>query len=189
VIDDTRDGDTKDLTLENHETVHQATMCSAAGADTAELQLAVFISARKPADDLIKAMSALPTLTIGTTGTTGNGDNSFKYPTGSPEFVPACPEWLVCSDTCNERVKIHNVRTGALVCKWGAKGEGEGYLQHPNEVTVTADIQFVLVVERMNSRVQVGTSKNTRCWLHSLRTTATATATVHMYVLLVLQLH
>jgi tripartite motif-containing protein 2/3 len=53
------------------------------------------------------------------------------------------------------RIKISNIRTGALVCKFGTQGSGEGQLYCPIGVAVTSDSSFVIVADYMNHRVQV----------------------------------
>jgi DNA-binding beta-propeller fold protein YncE len=53
------------------------------------------------------------------------------------------------------RIKISNIRTGALVCKFGEYGKGEGQFYYPVGVAVTSDSSFVIVADRYNNRVQV----------------------------------
>jgi DNA-binding beta-propeller fold protein YncE len=105
------------------------------------------------------AQSVVPLLLAGAgsvlgDGTEGNGDHQLNEPLGLA-FVPAHPEWLVITELGGHRVKISNIRTGALVCKFGNHGSGKGQFGSPWGVAVTWDSSFVIVVDQDNHRVQV----------------------------------
>jgi DNA-binding beta-propeller fold protein YncE len=70
-------------------------------------------------------------------------------------FIAAHPDWLVATEIHGDRIKISNIRTGALVCKFGKQGNGEGQFTYPTGVAVTSDSSFVVVVDCLNCRVQV----------------------------------
>jgi DNA-binding beta-propeller fold protein YncE len=74
-------------------------------------------------------------------------------PTGAA-FIAAHPDWLVTTEQYRNRIKISNIRTGALVCKFGEYGTGEKRLFNPIGVAVTSDSSFV-VADYGNNRVQV----------------------------------
>jgi DNA-binding beta-propeller fold protein YncE len=87
-------------------------------------------------------------------GTPGGSDNHLNEPWGAA-FVPAHPEWLVTTEFGNERVKISNTRTGALICKLGEGGEGKGQFSGPWGVAVSSDSSHLFIAEYDNHRVQV----------------------------------
>jgi DNA-binding beta-propeller fold protein YncE len=87
-------------------------------------------------------------------GTGGNGDMHLNYPR-SAAFIAAHPDWLVTAEMYGCRIKISNIRTGALVCKFGEKGDGEGQFKYPSGVAVTSDSSFVIVADCYCHRVQV----------------------------------
>jgi hypothetical protein len=94
-------------------------------------------------------------------------------------FIPAYPDWIVTTDYSGHTVKISNIRTSALVCKFGGRVVSDweaSDLHCPHGVAVTLDsrpheerevvydasspdrylgVAFVLVADYMNSRVQV----------------------------------
>jgi tripartite motif-containing protein 2/3 len=53
------------------------------------------------------------------------------------------------------RVTISNIRTGALVCRFGKHGRGEGQFHQPWGVAVTSDSSFVIVADCSNNRIKV----------------------------------
>jgi DNA-binding beta-propeller fold protein YncE len=53
------------------------------------------------------------------------------------------------------RIKISNIRTGALVCKFGEQGSGEGQFFYTSGVAVTSESSFLIVADNNNHRVQV----------------------------------
>jgi DNA-binding beta-propeller fold protein YncE len=74
---------------------------------------------------------------------------------GGAAFIAAYPDWLVTTEQSGNRIKISNIRTGALVCKFGEEGTGEENLACPVGVAVTSDSSFVIVADFSNNRVQV----------------------------------
>jgi DNA-binding beta-propeller fold protein YncE len=66
-------------------------------------------------------------------------------------FVPAHPDWIVTTEYNGHCVKISNARTGALICKFGEEGSGEGQFNYPGGVTVTSDSSFVIVADSGNN--------------------------------------
>ena len=55
----------------------------------------------------------------------GFGDDQFYEPIAAA-WVPSQPDWLVTAERAGHRVKVTNVRTGAMVCKLGGQGGGDG---------------------------------------------------------------
>ena len=56
----------------------------------------------------------------------GTGDpQEFCDPRGAA-WVPSHADWLITTEFGNDRLKITDVRTGQLVCKFGQQGEGDG---------------------------------------------------------------
>jgi DNA-binding beta-propeller fold protein YncE len=82
------------------------------------------------------------------------GDEKLTNPL-AVSFMPAHPHWVVLTEYGGDRVKINHVRTGALVCKFGESGNGDGQFYGPRGVTVTPDSSLLLVVDCQNHRVQV----------------------------------
>ena len=76
-------------------------------------------------------------------GTAGENDGQFNTPY-AVAFVLGHPEWIVTTEFTGHRVKISSIRTGALICKLGEFGIGEGQFKHPWGVAVTADSSCVL---------------------------------------------
>jgi hypothetical protein len=105
------------------------------------------------AQQVVPELAVEPSLVLGD-GTEGNGDMQLKCPVGAA-FIGAYPDWLVTTEQEAMRIKISNIRTGALVCKFGEYGQGEGQLWYPSGVAVTFDSSFVVVAEFANNRVQV----------------------------------
>jgi DNA-binding beta-propeller fold protein YncE len=164
VVDDQRD-DAEDLSLKNHETVQQAIVYSAAGADATDLKLAVMIGLEMAADDFVRMLPPAPPpdLQIGN-GSPGAADYQFHSPWGGLAVVPTNPEWIVVCDKNNNRVKIHHAKTGAMLCKYdgsvddaeeGSADSVERRLSSPMGAVVTNDGLKVLVSDRDNDRVQV----------------------------------
>jgi tripartite motif-containing protein 2/3 len=105
------------------------------------------------AQQVVPELSAGPSLVLGD-GTVGNDDTQLNCPTGAA-FIGAHPDWLVTTEQLGDRIKISNIRTGALVCKFGEEGEGDEQLLYPMGVVVTSDSSFVIVADSSNNRVQV----------------------------------
>jgi hypothetical protein len=114
-----------------------------------------------PADEFIKLIPATPSLMIGTgvesPSGPSDGDDEFKNPYGGLAFVPSRPEWIICTDPMNHRIKMHNAHTGDFICKFGSRGQGNEHFTYPYAVAVTGDSTspLVLVVDCHNNRVQV----------------------------------
>jgi hypothetical protein len=70
-------------------------------------------------------------------------------------FIGAHPDWLVIAEQHGHRIKISNIRTGALVCEFDEFDKGEGQFNNPMGVAVTSDSSFVIVADWLNHRVQV----------------------------------
>jgi tripartite motif-containing protein 2/3 len=87
-------------------------------------------------------------------GIAGDGDAHFNRPLDAA-FLAAHPDWLVTIEMSGHRIKISNIRTGALVCKFGELGQGEGQFDCPTGVAVTSNSAFVIVADYSNNRVQV----------------------------------
>jgi tripartite motif-containing protein 2/3 len=87
-------------------------------------------------------------------GHRGDGDEQFNYPLGAV-FVPAYPDWLVTIEMSVRRIKITNIQTSAVICKFGEGGGGEGQFHNPQGVTVTSDSSLVVVADTGNHRVQI----------------------------------
>lgn len=65
-------------------------------------------------------------------------------------------DWLVTVESEGNRVKVTNVRTGQMICKFGSQvGGGEGQFYTPRGVAITPDSSFVIVADYGNHRVQV----------------------------------
>jgi DNA-binding beta-propeller fold protein YncE len=118
----------------------------------AKLELLLLVE-QADAQQVVPELSAVPGLVLGD-GTEGDGDTQLDRPTGA-SFIAAHPDWLVTTEQLGNRIKISNIRTGALVCKFGKKGDGEGQLSYPIGVAVTSDSSFVIVADWANHRVQV----------------------------------
>jgi DNA-binding beta-propeller fold protein YncE len=102
---------------------------------------------------VVPELTAEPSLVLGD-GTEGDGDMQLDFPIGVA-FIGAHPDWLVTTEMHGHRIKISNIRTGALVCKFGEEGGGEGQLLCPSGDVVTSDSSFVIVADFSNSHVQV----------------------------------
>jgi hypothetical protein len=90
-------------------------------------------------------------------------------------FIAAHPEWLVTTERIGHRIKISNIRTGALVCKLGGYGEDDDWadfvcpfgwdedqlsglpslVYRPKGVAVTSESSFVIVADSASHHVQV----------------------------------
>jgi DNA-binding beta-propeller fold protein YncE len=105
------------------------------------------------AQQVVPELSAEPSLVLGD-GIAGDGDTLVNSPFGVA-FIAAHPDWLVIIEQRGDRIKISNIRTGALVCKFGEYGSGEGRFKMPMGVAVTSDSSFVIVADSSNHRVQV----------------------------------
>jgi hypothetical protein len=120
--------------------------------EAAKLELLLLVE-QADAQQVVPELPAEPSLVLGD-GTRGDGDTQFYSPTGA-SFIAAHPDWLVIAERGIHRLKISNIRTGALVCKFGEEGGGEGQFFCPSGVAVTSDSSFVIVTDYYNHRVQV----------------------------------
>jgi hypothetical protein len=130
----------------------EETLDSLLEGEEAKLELSLLVE-QADAQQVVPELSAEPSLILGD-GAAGDGDTQLNEPIGAA-FIAAHPDWLVTSECKGHRIKISNIRTGALVCKFGEEGEGEKEFYSPSGVAVTSDSAFVLVVDYTNSRVQV----------------------------------
>jgi hypothetical protein len=133
--------------LQNEETLDSLLV-----GEEAKLELLLLVE-QADAQQVVPELSAEPNLVLGD-GTRGDGDTQVNYSVDA-SFMAAHPDWLVTTEQAGHRIKISNIRTGALVCKFGEQGNGEGQLKYPTGVVVTSDSSFVIVADHMNHRVQV----------------------------------
>jgi DNA-binding beta-propeller fold protein YncE len=118
----------------------------------AKLELLLLIE-QADAQQVVPELSVAPSMVLGD-GTAGNGDTQLNCPSGVA-FIAAHPDWLVTTEQSGHRIKISNIRTGALVCKFGEMGSGEGEFRYPMGVAVTSNSSFVIVADYLSYRVQV----------------------------------
>jgi tripartite motif-containing protein 2/3 len=120
--------------------------------EEAKLELLLLVE-QADAQQVVPELAAEPSMVLGD-GTSGDDNTQLNKPTGAA-FIAAHPDWLVIAEQNGDRIKISNIRTGALVCKFGEVGEGERRLWCPISIAVTSDSSFVIVADYNNSRVQV----------------------------------
>jgi hypothetical protein len=130
----------------------EVTLDSLLAGEGTKLELLLLVE-QADAQQVVPELSAEPGLVLGDR-MEGDGDTQLDRPTGA-SFIAAHPDWLVITEQVGDRIKISNIRTGALVCKFGEQGQGEGQLFYPIGVAVTSDSSFVIVADYMNRRVQV----------------------------------
>jgi hypothetical protein len=130
----------------------EETLDSLLVGEEAKLELLLLVE-QADAQQVVPELSVEPSLVLGD-GTRGDGDKQLNQPTGAA-FIAAHPDWLITVEQRGHRIKISNIRTGALVCKFGEEDEGEGQLLCPIAVAVTSDSSFVIVADYNYSRVQV----------------------------------
>jgi DNA-binding beta-propeller fold protein YncE len=109
--------------------------------DGAPVQVSMLVD-KADAQQVVPELSADPSMVLG----------DADFPTGVA-YVPARPDWVVTSEYFGHCVKITNIKTGEVVCKFGENGEGEGQMANPWGVAVTSDSSFVLVVDVKNNNV------------------------------------
>jgi DNA-binding beta-propeller fold protein YncE len=129
----------------------EETLDSLLVGEEAKLELLLLVE-QADAQQVVPDLAAEPSLVLGD-GTKGDGDTQLNYPTGAA-FIAAHPDWLVTTEQAGDRIKISDIRTGALVCKFGKQGTGEEQFYNPIGVAVTSDSSFV-VADCLNNRVQV----------------------------------
>jgi DNA-binding beta-propeller fold protein YncE len=120
--------------------------------EEAKLELLLLVE-QADAQQVVPELAVEPSLVLGN-GTNGGGDMHLNTPTDA-SFIGAHPDWLVTAERFGHRIKISNIRTGALVCKFGKQGTSEEQLFGPSGVAVTSDSSFVIVADYCNHRVQV----------------------------------
>jgi hypothetical protein len=130
----------------------EETLDSLLVGEEAKLELLLLVE-QADAQQVVPELAAEPSLVLGD-GTGGAGNTQFDCPTGAA-FIGAHPDWLVTTEQSGHRIKISNIRTGVLVCKFGEYGHGRGYFSFPMGVAVTSDSSFVIVADDANHRVQV----------------------------------
>jgi hypothetical protein len=102
---------------------------------------------------VVPELSAEPSFVLGD-GTIGDGATQLTKPIGAA-FITAHPDWLVTSEWSGHRIKISNIRTGALVCKFGGRSNGKRQFDCAVAVAVTSGSPFVLVTDIGSHRAQV----------------------------------
>jgi sugar lactone lactonase YvrE len=130
----------------------EETLDSLLAGEESKLELLLLVE-QADAQQVVPELAAEPSMVLGD-GTAGDDDTTFYHPIGAA-FVAAHPDWLVTTEMNGHRIKISNIRTGALVCKFGECGKGKGQLFNPTGVAVTSDSSFVIVADYGNHRVQV----------------------------------
>jgi DNA-binding beta-propeller fold protein YncE len=130
----------------------EETLDSLLVGEEAKLELLLLVE-QADAQQVVPELSVEPSLVLGD-GTGGNDDTQLNNPSDAA-FIGAHPDWLATTELNGHRIKISNIRTGALVCKFGEYGTGEGQFFCPSGVAVTSDSSFVIVTDRLNHRVQV----------------------------------
>jgi hypothetical protein len=122
--------------------------------EEAKLELLLLVE-QADAQQVVPELAAEPSLVLGD-GTRGDR-NTWPAPCFiGAAFIAAHPDWLVTAERSvnGHRIKISNIRTGALVCKFDEQGHGEGQFRFPTGVAVTSDSSFVIVADLI-SHVQV----------------------------------
>jgi DNA-binding beta-propeller fold protein YncE len=124
--------------------------------EEAKLELLLLVE-QADAQQVVPELAVKPSMVLGD-GTSGDGDNpsDVAFNPSDAAFIPAHPDWLVTAEFAGHRIKISNIRTGALVCKFGEYGSfGEGQFCFPSGVAVTSESSFVIVADLGSHRVQV----------------------------------
>jgi DNA-binding beta-propeller fold protein YncE len=130
----------------------EQTLDSLLVGEEAKLELLLLVE-QADAQQVVPELAVKPSTILGD-GTEGDGDAQLNLPADAA-FIAAHPDWLVTIEQAGHRIKISNIRTGALVCKFGGRGTGEGHFACPMGVAVTSDSSFVIVADCLNHRVQV----------------------------------
>jgi DNA-binding beta-propeller fold protein YncE len=115
------------------------------------------------AQEVVLGLAAEAKLVLGDR-TEGGGDGQMNEPRGVA-FVPAHPNWVVTTELRNHRIKLSNIHTGEVICKFGEYGNiscksgefgnGEEQFNGPWGVAVTSDSAFVIVADWANHRMKV----------------------------------
>jgi hypothetical protein len=94
----------------------EETLDSLLVGERAKLELLLLVE-QADAQQVVPELAAEPSLVLGD-GTGGDGDMQLNYPVGAA-FIAAHPDWLVRLAVTTEfdghRIKISNIRTGAMV--------------------------------------------------------------------------
>jgi hypothetical protein len=130
----------------------EETLASLLAGEEAKLELLLLVE-QADAQQVVPELAVEPSLVLGD-GAGGDGDTQLANPAGA-SFIAAHPDWLVTTEMGGHRIKISNICTGALVCKFGKHGIGEGQFEYPYGVAVTSNGSFVIVADCGNNRVQV----------------------------------
>jgi hypothetical protein len=130
----------------------EETLDSLLAGEEAKLELLLLVE-QADAQQVVPELAVEPSMVLGD-GTKGDGDMQLSTPTAAA-FIAAHPDWLVTTEQVGHRIKISNIRTGTLVCKFGGYGYGEGKFTRPSGVAVTSDSSFVIVADCYCHRVQV----------------------------------
>jgi DNA-binding beta-propeller fold protein YncE len=130
----------------------EVTLDSLLVGEEAKLGLLLLVE-QADAQQVVPELAVEPSLVLGD-GTGGDGDMQLNYPAGAA-FIGNHPDWLITTEMHGNRIKISNIRTGALVCKFGERGKDEGQFAYPTGAAVTSDSSFVIVTDFLNHRVQV----------------------------------
>jgi hypothetical protein len=130
----------------------EVTLDSLLVGEEAKLELLLLVE-QADAQQAVPELAVEPSMGLGD-GTRGYGDTHLNYPVDAA-FIAAHPDWLIIVERDGHRIKISNIRTGALVCKFGEYGSGEEQFSCPCGVAVTFDSSFVIVADFVNNRVQV----------------------------------
>jgi hypothetical protein len=101
----------------------EETLDSLLAGEEAKLELLLLVE-QADAQQVVPELSADPSIVLGD-GTEGDGDTQLDCPMGAA-FIGAHPDWLIIVESKGHRIKISNIRTGALVCKFGEEGDGGG---------------------------------------------------------------
>jgi DNA-binding beta-propeller fold protein YncE len=120
--------------------------------EEAKLELLLLVE-QADAQQVVPELAVETSLVLGDE-TTRDGDTQLNHPIGAA-FIASHPDWLVTTEQDGNRIKISNIHTGALVCKYSGEGTDEGHLSYPIGVAVTSNGSFVIVADLMNHRVQV----------------------------------
>jgi hypothetical protein len=115
--------------------------------EEAKLELSLLVE-QADMQQVVPELAAEPSMILGD-GKFGDGDTHLNHPLGAA-FIAAHPDWLVTTEMIGHRIKISNIRTGALVCMFD-----KVLVCAPVGVAVTSDSSFVVVADFMNHRVQV----------------------------------
>jgi DNA-binding beta-propeller fold protein YncE len=138
-------------TTREEELVNEELVASLRRGEGKKVEMSLLVE-QADAQEVIPALAANAEVVLGAAGAIGleRLNNAMAV-----AFVPAHPDWVVLSEYGGNRIRINNIRTGALVCKFGESGAGEGQFYGPRGVAILSDGSTMLVVDCQNHRVQV----------------------------------